>query len=201
MKTTKVNKKTVKAIENDFSKVMLSPFAVLNYINKNRSNKLETGETIQDVLNTIGVKGKLQLNDLYNYVDGYGRETIAKLETYKKHGYRLPDNALGLVSVCGTYYVALPLRYTLNDFFASINSVVEIQNAETKKEEKYNKVWEKITQAECKEVARKEKALNKQREKDIKRLVGSLKKVPLYASYSDLDLWMIAQNMFDSKAA
>ena len=124
MKTTKVNKKTVKAIGNDFSKVMLSPFNVLNYINKNRSNKLETGETIQDVLNTIGVKGKLQLNNLYNYVDGYGCETIAKLETYKKHGYRLPDNALGLVDVYGTYYVALPLRYTLNDFFASINSVV-----------------------------------------------------------------------------
>ena len=197
MKTTKVNKKTVKAIENDFSKVMLSPFAVLNYINKNRSNKLETGETIQDVLNTIGVKGKLQLNNLYNYVDGYGRETIAKLETYKKHGYRLPGNALGLVDVCGVYYVALPLRYTLNDFFASINSVVEIQNAEAKKEERYNKVWEKIDK-ECAKEANKEL---KQREKDIKRLVESLKKVPLYASYSDLDLWMTAQNMFDSKAA
>lgn len=197
MKTTKVNKKTVKAIENDFSKVMLSPFAVLNYINKNRSNKLETGETIQDVLNTIGVKGKLQLNNLYNYVDGYGREIIAKLETYKKHGYHLPDNALGLVDVCGVYYVALPLRYTLNDFFASINSVVEIQNAERKKEERYNKIWEKIDK-ECAKEANKEL---KQREKDIKRLVKSLKKVPLYASYSDLDLWITAKNMFDSKSA
>ena len=201
MKTTKVNKKTVKAIENDFSKVMLSPFAVLNYINKNRSNKLETGETIQDVLNTIGVKGKLQLNNLYNHVDGYGRETIAKLETYKKHGYRLPDNALGLVSVCGVYYVALPLRYTLNDFFASINSVVEIQNAETKKEERYNKVWEKITQAEYKEVARKEKALNKQRENDIKSLVNALKKVPANTLLTAEELREKAVELYNTKAA
>ena len=201
MKTTKVNKKTVKAIENDFSKVMLSPFAVLNYINKNRSNKLETGETIQDVLNTIGVKGKLQLNNLYNYVDGYGRETIAKLETYKKHGYRLPDNALGLVDVCGVYYVALPLRYTLNDFFASINSVVEIQNAEAKKEERYNKIWEKITQAECKEVARKEKALNKQRESDIKSLVNALKKVPANTLLTAEELREKAVELYNTKAA
>ena len=201
MKTTKVNKKTVKAIENDFSKVMLSPFAVLNYINKNRSNKLETGETIQDVLNTIGVKGKLQLNNLYNYVDGYGRETIAKLETYKKHGYRLPDNALGLVDVCGVYYVALPLRYTLNDFFASINTVVEIQNAEAKKEERYNKVWEKITQAECKEVARKEKALNKQRESDIKSLVNALKKVPANTLLTAEELREKAVELYNTKAA
>ena len=201
MKTTKVNKKTVKAIENDFSKVMLSPFAVLNYINKNRSNKLETGETIQDVLNTIGVKGKLQLNNLYNYVDGYGRETIAKLETYKKHGYRLPGNALGLVDVCGVYYVALPLRYTLNDFFASINSVVEIQNAEAKKEERYNKIWEKITQAECKEVARKEKALNKQRESDIKSLVNALKKVPANTLLTAEELREKAVELYNTKAA
>ena len=201
MKTTKVNKKTVKAIENDFSKVMLSPFAVLNYINKNRSNKLETGETIQDVLNTIGVKGKLQLNNLYNYVDGYGRETIAKLETYKKHGYRLPGNALGLVDVCGVYYVALPLRYTLNDFFASINSVVEIQNAETKKEERYNKIWEKITQAEYKEVARKEKALNKQRENDIKSLVNALKKVPANTLLTAEELREKAVELYNTKAA
>ena len=201
MKTTKVNKKTVKAIENDFSKVMLSPFNVLNYINKNRSNKLETGETIQDVLNTIGVKGKLQLNNLYNYVDCYGRETIAKLETYKKHGYRLPGNALGLVSVCGVYYVALPLRYTLNDFFASINSVVEIQNAEAKKEERYNKVWEKITQAEYKEVARKEKALNKQRESDIKSLVNALKKVPANTLLTAEELREKAVELYNTKAA
>lgn len=201
MKTTKVNKKTVKAIENDFSKVMLSPFAVLNYINKNRSNKLETGETIQDVLNTIGVKGKLQLNNLYNYADGYGREIIAKLETYKKHGYRLPDNALGLVSVCGAYYVALPLRYTLNDFFASINSVIEIQNAKAKKEEKYNKVWEKITQAEYKEVARKEKALNKQRESDIKSLVNALKKVPANTLLTAEELREKAVELYNTKAA
>ena len=200
MKTTKVNKKTVKAIENDFSKVMLSPFAVLNYINKNRSNTLETGETIQDVLNTIGVKGKLQLNNLYNYVDGYGRGIIAKLETYKKHGYRLPDNALGLVDVCGVYYVALPLRYTLNDFFASINSVVEIQNAETKKEERYNKIWEKITQAECKEVARKEKALNKQRESDIKSLVNALKKVPANTLLTAEELREKAVELYNTKA-
>ena len=200
MKTTKVNKKTVKAIENDFSKVMLSPFAVLNYINKNRSNKLETGETIQEVLNTIGVKGKLQLNNLYNYVDGYGRETIAKLETYKKHGYRLPDNALGLVDVCGVYYVALPLRYTLNDFFASINSVVEIRNAEAKKEERYNKVWEKITQAECREVARKEKALNKQRESDIKSLVNALKKVPANTLLTAEELREKAVELYNTKA-
>lgn len=201
MKTTKVNKKTVKAIENDFSKVMLSPFAVLNYINKNRSNKLETGETIQDVLNTIGVKGKLQLNNLYNYADGYGREIIAKLETYKKHGYRLPDNALGLVSVCGAYYVALPLRYTLNDFFASINSVIEIQNAKAKKEEKYNKVWEKITQAEYKKVARKEKALNKQRESDIKSLVNALKKVPANTLLTAEELREKAVELYNTKAA
>lgn len=201
MKTTKVNKKTIKAIENDFSKVMLSPFAVLNYINKNRSNKLETGETIQDVLNTIGVKGKLQLNNLYNYVDGYGREIIAKLETYKKHGYRLPGNALGLVDVCGVYYVALPLRYTLNDFFASINSVVEIQNAEAKKEERYNKVWGKITQAECKEVARKEKALNKQRESDIKSLVNALKKVPANTLLTAEELREKAVELYNTKAA
>ena len=201
MKTTKVNKKTVKAIGNDFSKVMLSPFNVLNYINKNRSNKLETGETIQDVLNTIGVKGKLQLNNLYNYVDGYGCETIAKLETYKKHGYRLPGNALGLVDVYGTYYVALPLRYTLNDFFASINSVVEIQNAKAKKEEKYNKVWEKITQAEYKEVARKEKALNKQRESDIKSLVNALKKVPANTLLTAEELREKAVELYNTKAA
>ena len=200
MKTTKVNKKTVKAIGHDFSKVMLSPFNVLNYINKNRSNKLETGETIQDVLNTIGVKGKLQLNNLYNYVDGYGRETIAKLETYKKHGYRLPDNALGLVDVCGVYYVALPLRYTLNDFFASINSVVEIRNAEAKKEERYNKVWEKITQAECREVARKEKALNKQRESDIKSLVNALKKVPANTLLTAEELREKAVELYNTKA-
>lgn len=201
MKATKVNQKTVKAIINDYSKVMLSPFNVLNYINKNRFNKLTTGETIQDVLKSIGVQGKLQLKDLYNFVDGYGNETIAKLETYKKHGYRLPDNALGLVSVCGVYYVALPLRYTLNDFFASINSVVEIQNAEARKEERYNKIWEKITQAEYKEVARKEKALNKQRENDIKSLVNALKKVPANTLLTAEELREKAVELYETKVA
>lgn len=190
MKAKKCTSKEVKAVNNLFTEERLSPFAVLNWINASRNKTLQDGRKIQDLLNEIGVK-KLSLDDLYNYVDEYGKKTVAKLIPYTQRNYlRTLDTAFGKVDVCGKYYIAVPLRFTVSDFFASINSAITIRNAEEKKSDDYNKAWETIAKEE-------QKALDK----EVALIVKALKVIPIYAGMTDTELKTQALQMYKAKTA
>ena len=190
MKAKKCTSKEVKAVNNLYTEEKLSPFAVLNWINASRNKVLQDGRKIQDILNEIGVK-KLSLDDLYNYVDGYGKKTVARLIPYTQRNYlRTLETAFGKVDVCGKYYIAVPLRFTVSDFFASINSAITVKNAEEKKSDDYNKAWDAIAKEE-------QKVLNK----EVALIVKALKVIPVYAGMTDTELEAQALQMYKAKTA
>lgn len=193
MKTKKITSKSVKAINNLYSVEMLSPFKVLNWINSNRSKSLEDGTTISDWLASIGVK-KLSLSDLLNYVDGYGNNVICNLVPAGKEVPVYYD----IMFVNGRSYKLVPLRYTINDFFKSLNDALKIQQAKEAKEERYTKMYNALLNK--KEAAAKSEK-DKEADKVINKIVSSLRLIPLYASFSDTELRSKAIELLSTKVA
>ena len=193
MKTKKITSKSVKAINNLYSVEMLSPFKVLNWINTNRNKRLEDGVTISDLLSSIGLK-KLSLSDLLNYTDGYGNNVICNLVPAGKEVPVYYD----IMFVNGRSYKLVPLRYTINDFFKSLNDALKIQQAKEAKEERYTKMYNALL--DKKEAAAKSEK-DKEADKVINKIVSSLRLIPLYASFSDTELRSKAIELLSTKVA
>ena len=183
MKAKKVTAREIKAVNNLFTTEMLSPFKVLNWINTNRQKTLEDGTKIADLLLALGVK-KLTLDDLFNHVDGYGNKTVAKLVRYNSR----ITNYLDVRVINNSTYYVVPVRYTITDFFKSLNAAIAEKSGEynvlTSSQKEYVKMFTKL-------LADKEK----ENTKDVQKLIRALKQIPVYQGLSDTELLETALNM------
>lgn len=183
MKAKKVTPKEIKAVNNLFAIEMLSPFKVLNWINTNRQKTLEDGTKVADLLLTLGVK-KLTLDDLFNHVDGYGNKVVAKLVRYNSR----ITNYLDVRVINNSTYYVVPVRYTITDFFKSLNDAIAEKSGEhellTSSQKEYVKMFTKL-------LADKEKESTKEAQKVVK----ALKQIPTYQCLSDAELLETALKM------
>lgn len=159
----KVSKSVVKkeAI-NILTNEMLSPFAVLNAINKNRKDQV-----IMSVLNQYGITEKLELSDLcalYDYSDRNIFCKLRKINNKKVFAYcEYKQIKLG-----NSYYEFIPIRFTISDFFCSLESSLKIKKEIERKEEMYTNLFNKSEQKKqmkaekrAKRIAEKAKELSK----------------------------------------
>lgn len=113
MKTVKnVKKEAVNAL----NQIMLSPFAVINAINRNRKEA-----AVSEILTKYGVSGKIGLAHLLTVQDGE-RDIVCKLQEVKAPEY-LDGNELKVVKIGSKLYEYVPIKFTVSEFFSSLSSV------------------------------------------------------------------------------
>lgn len=156
MKTNNVKKEAINVLTQE----MLSPFAVVNAINKNRKNPV-----ISELLNLYRISGKIDFSALFGLYDYTDKNVFCKLKkiTNKK-----------IVTFCeykqirirNSYYELIPIRFTISDFFASMDAKRKIEEENERKA----KELEKIFAASEKEAAKKRTA----KEEKAKKLAEAL---------------------------
>lgn len=102
-----VKKEAINVLTNE----MLSPFAVLNAINKNRKDP-----AIMELLNMYGITKKLELSDLCGLYDYTDKNIFCRLRkrTSKKD---IEFCEYKQVKIGNAFYEYIPIRFTIRDFF------------------------------------------------------------------------------------
>ena len=144
--TTKVSKSVLRRdVKKVTKKLNRSPFAVMNTINKNRDQ-----EKIKRYLDFYGIK-KVDLSMLLSFELGDGLpvcklKRLSDIET-------LDGNELKVVQIGKTYYEYVPIKFDEDDFFASLEGLLRINQAKEKKEKAAK---EKATKIETKKAEKRE---------------------------------------------
>ena len=160
--------------KKETKKLNRSPFGVMNTINKNRDQ-----EKIKRYLDFYDIK-KVDLSMLLSFELGDGLPVFCKLKRLSDIE-TLDGNELKVVQIGKKYFEYVPIRFDEDDFFASLESLLQI-NQEKEKREK----------------AAKEKAAKKaeKRESKINATLQALKVEFLDAS-EDM-LLQIAERIVDA---
>lgn len=157
----KTNSNVKKEAINVLTQEMLSPFAVVNAINKNRKNPV-----ISELLNLYGISGKIDFSallGLYSYTDKNIFCKIKKLSEGQKPSYCEYKQ----VRIRNSYYELIPIRFTISDFFASMDAKKKIEE----ENERIAKELEKAFAAAEKGAAKKQAA----KEEKAKKLAEALR--------------------------
>lgn len=151
-----VKKEAINVLTNE----MLSPFAVLNAINKNRKDP-----AIMELLNMYGITKKLELSDLCGLYDYSERNVFCKLRkiTDKKN---IEFCEYKQAKIGNAFYEYIPIRFTIRDFFYSLESALKIKKEAEKTAQMYADLFSK---EENKAEKAKEKAKKKAENKAEKR--------------------------------
>lgn len=163
-----VKKEAINVLTNE----MLSPFAVLNAINKNRKDP-----AIMDLLNMYGITKKLELSDLCALYDYSERNVFCKNNIefceYKQ------------AKIGNAFYEYIPIRFTIRDFFYSLESALKLKKETERLEQMYadlfNKEANKAEKAKAKatiKAANKAEKRAKQIAEKAKELRDKYKDVP-----------------------
>lgn len=140
--TTKVSKSVLRRdVKKVTKKLNRSPFAVMNTINKNRDQ-----EKIKRYLDYYGIK-KVDLSMLLSFELGDGLPVFCKLKRLSDIEI-LDGNELKVVQIGKTYYEYVPIKFDEDDFFASLEGLLRINQAKEKKE--------KATKIETKKAEKRE---------------------------------------------
>ena len=147
-----VKKEAINVLTNE----MLSPFAVLNAINKNRKDP-----AIMDLLNMYGITKKLELSDLCGLYDYSERNVFCKLRkiTDKKN---IEFCEYKQVKIGTAFYEYIPIRFTIRDFFYSLESALKIKKEAEKIAQMYADLFSKEenkAEKRAKQIAEKAKEL------------------------------------------
>lgn len=105
---------------------MISPFAVMNAINKNRNNP-----EIAELLQMYGISKKMQITDLLSINTGGEKDIFCKLQKVSDIEY-LDGNELKVIHIKKNWYEYTPIRFTIREFFASLEAAKKV-NAEAEK--------------------------------------------------------------------
>lgn len=112
-----VKKEAINVLTNE----MLSPFAVLNAINKNRKDP-----AIMDLLNMYGITKKLELSDLCGLYDYSERNVFCKLRKITdKNNIEFCEYKQAKIG--NAFYEYIPIRFTIRDFFYSLESALKLK--------------------------------------------------------------------------
>lgn len=147
-----VKKEAINVLTNE----MLSPFAVLNAINKNRKDP-----AIMELLNMYGITKKLELSDLCGLYDYSERNVFCKLRkiTDKKN---IEFCEYKQAKIGTAFYEYIPIRFTIRDFFYSLESALKIKKETEKNAQMYADLFSKEenkAEKRAKQIAEKAKEL------------------------------------------
>lgn len=113
--------------KKETKKLNRSPFGVMNTINKNRDQ-----EKIKRYLDLYGIK-KVDLSMLLSFELGDGLPVFCKLKRLSDIE-TLDGNELKVVQIGKKYYEYVPIRFDEDDFFASLEGLLQINQAKEKLE-------------------------------------------------------------------
>lgn len=142
MKTNEVKKNAIEFLNAE----LCSPFAVLNAINKNRK-----APEIVELFAAYGINKKLELSDLLGLYDYSDRNIFCKLQKINNK----KDVAYceyTQYKIGGSFFQVVPIKFTIKDFFASI----EAANRLKKENEKQAAMYEKLFASAEKKAEKKE---------------------------------------------
>ena len=191
MKTNVSKANVKKEVINVLTNEMLSPFAVLNAINKNRKDP-----AIMELLNMYGIIKKLELSDLCGLYDYTDKNIFCRLRkrTSKKD---IEFCEYKQVKIGNYFYEYVPIRFTIRDFFYSLESALKIKKETERLEQMYADLFNKEdNKAEKAKEKAKEKAANKA-EKRAKQIAEKAKE--LQDKYKDVPeniLLQLAEEFF-----
>lgn len=182
-----VKKEAINVLTNE----MLSPFAVLNAINKNRKDP-----AIMELLNMYGITKKLELSDLCGLYDYTDKNIFCHLRkrTSKKD---IEFCEYKQVKIGNAFYEYVPIRFTIRDFFYSLESALKLKKETERLEQMYADLFNKEdNKAEKAKEKAKKKAENKA-EKRAKQVAEKAKE--LRDKYKDVPeniLLQLAEEFF-----
>lgn len=182
-----VKKEAINVLTNE----MLSPFAVLNAINKNRKDP-----AIMELLNMYGITKKLELSDLCGLYDYTDKNIFCRLRkrTSKKD---IEFCEYKQVKIGNAFYEYIPIRFTIRDFFYSLESALKLKKETERLEQMYADIFNKEdNKAEKAKAKASIKAANKA-EKRAKQIAEKAKE--LRDKYKDVPeniLLQLAEEFF-----
>lgn len=128
-----VKKEAINVLTNE----MLSPFAVLNAINKNRKDP-----AIMELLNMYGITKKLELSDLCALYDYSERNIFCKLRKITdKNNIEFCEYKQAKIG--NAFYEYIPIRFTIRDFFYSLESALKLKKETERLEQMYADLFNK----------------------------------------------------------
>ena len=157
----KTNNNVKKEAINVLTQEMLSPFAVMNAINKNRKDPV-----ISSLLNMYGISGKIDFSVLLGLYDYTDKNIFCKLKKITEK-QNITFCEYKQIRIRNSYYELIPIKFTISDFFASMDAKKKIdeENERTAKE------LEKAFAAAEKEAAKKRAA----KEEKAKQIAEALR--------------------------
>lgn len=139
--------------KKETKKLNRSPFGVMNTINKNRDQ-----EKIKRYLDFYGIK-KVDLSMLLSFELGDGLPVFCKLKRLSDIE-TLDGNELKVVQIGKKYFEYVPIRFDEDDFFASLESLLQINQAKEKQEKQEKAAKEKAAKKETKKAEKRESKIN-----------------------------------------
>lgn len=186
MEATKMTKSALKKGVNElFNEVFASPFKVIAFIKKYKNDP-----RIANMLAYYGVKN-ITLDMLLTYDNDTDRPVFCELKKVREIEY-LTGYELQVIKVGKDFYELVPVSFSVNDFFKSLDSMQKIQKEEARKAKK---AVQELEREKAKEFKEKERAESKERRKQeraaAKKEEGEAKKVAekakaLASEYSDI---------------
>lgn len=178
MEATKLTKSALKKGVNElFNEVFASPFKVIAFIKKYKNDP-----RIANMLAYYGVNN-ITLDMLLTYDNDTDRPVFCELKKVREIEY-LTGYELQVIKVGKDFYELVPVSFSVNDFFKSLDSMQKIQKEEARKAKK---AAQELERAKAKETRKAEKAATKKAKKEE----GEAKKVAekakaLASEYSDI---------------
>lgn len=219
MATKKYKKTEAKEITNVMLEDMLSPFKVQNWLARNFDAKTASGKTIREIFAEHGfTRKKVMLSDLFQfgeqtcvlekvckvaefnavdywYNNIYSNNTFAPLESVP-YGFFVLGNYI---------YRAVSAANNIYSFLLSLDAVNMFNDEREKRIELYTRMFDRIDRIKIKKAAKEAKAANKEakkaRNKAVHALMDAIKVIPLYATFTPLQLAKTALSMYNNKAA
>lgn len=153
---TNVSKSVLRReVKKETKKLNRSPFGVMNTINKNRDQ-----EKIKRYLDFYGIK-KVDLSMLLSFELGDGLPVFCKLKRLSDIE-TLDGNELKVVQIGKKYFEYVPIRFDEDDFFASLENLLQINQEKEKREKaaKEKAAKEKAAKIETKKAEKRESKIN-----------------------------------------
>lgn len=178
MEATKLTKSALKKGVNElFNEVFASPFKVIAFIKKYKNDP-----RIANMLAYYGVNS-ITLDMLLTYDNDTDRPVFCELKKVREIEY-LTGYELQVIKVGKDFYELVPVSFSVNDFFKSLDSMQKIQKEEARKAKK---AVQELERAGNKERRKQERAATKKAKKEE----GEAKKVAekakaLASEYSDI---------------
>lgn len=145
----KTNYEIKKEAINVLTQEMISPFAVMNAINKNRKDP-----AIAELMQMYGITKKLDLSALLGLYDYSDKNVFCKLKKLtNKQSYTYCEYKQ--VKIRNTFYELVPIKFTIADFFASMDAKKKIDAENERIAKELEKLFAESEKQESKKKAAK----------------------------------------------